>query len=245
MPDENRLFDFTEAIQKTDSPKAAWQLINREMDQFGFTGGTYVLYTELRNGSISDDMVFLSTYDPEFLQSYIDEGMADHDYAVLHCSHSDQPARWSKIKDKYRTSRRDMFNEISSDYGLQEGFVIPVKDRQDLLLSGIGFCVSNDQEAEATRLLTEQWDYISQLCLAFDEAIKAPRKLRKSYKLSPREIECVRLVCQGKYHQEIADALNLADKTVEHYLANAGRKLNCRNKHHLAAKAAMLGFATP
>lgn len=177
-PIDHKLFDFAEALRSTKSPHNAWRLINREMDQFGFTGGTYVLYTELRDGSISDDMVFYSTYDPEFFRAYTSEGMADHDYAVLHCSHSDQPARWSAIKDKYRTPQRSMFNEISSDYGLKEGFVIPIKDRQELLISGIGFCVSNDQESEATRLLTERWDYISRLCMAFDEAFKAPRKLQ-------------------------------------------------------------------
>ncbi|MEW5421649.1 autoinducer binding domain-containing protein [Amorphus sp. 3PC139-8] len=245
MLEDKKLFDFAEAIRNTGRMNEAWQLINREMDQFGFTGGTYILYTELRNGSISDDMLFFSSYDADFLQTYIGEGMADHDYAVLHCAHSDRPARWSDIKDKYRTPKRGVFNEISSDYGLREGFVIPIKDRRGLLISGIGFCMSNEQEAEATRLLTDQWDSISQLCLVFDEAVKTSGKLRGGYGLTSREIDCIRLVCQGKYNKEIADILKLADKTVENYLQNAAQKLRARNKHHLAAKAAVLGFAAP
>ncbi|MGD9864691.1 MAG: helix-turn-helix transcriptional regulator [Pseudodonghicola sp.] len=242
---DRKTLDFAEAIRNMNCPEKAWQRINREMDQFGFTGGTYVLYTDLRNGSISDDMVFYSTYDADYLQTYIGEGMADHDYAVLHCSHSDRPARWSAIKDRYRTPKRNVFNEISSDYGLQEGFVIPIKDRQDLLISGIGFCVSKDQQSDASRLLTERWDYISQLCLVFDEAVKRPRMLQKSYRLSARELECLRLVCKGLHNQEISDALKLSDRTIEHYLRNAARKLRARNKHHLAAKAVMLGIAAP
>ena len=63
--------------------------------------------------------------------------------------------------------------------------------------------------------------------------------------MSAREIECLTLTCLGRLNKEIAAILRLSDKTVEHYLNHAVGKLRARNKHHAAAKAAILGLLTP
>lgn len=51
--------------------------------------------------------------------------------------------------------------------------------------------------------------------------------------LSPREIECISLCSSGKTAKEIARYINISHRTVETYLANAKKKLGCRNLKEL------------
>lgn len=55
--------------------------------------------------------------------------------------------------------------------------------------------------------------------------------------LSPRQRECLTLVRQGLTSLEIADRLNLSPRTVDQYIAEAGRRLGARNRAHAVAEA--------
>ncbi|TCT31754.1 helix-turn-helix transcriptional regulator [Martelella mediterranea] len=59
-------------------------------------------------------------------------------------------------------------------------------------------------------------------------------------KLSARELEVVGWSAEGKTSSEIASILGLSDHTVNAYLANAIRKLDCVNRTQLVAKALRL-----
>lgn len=50
-----------------------------------------------------------------------------------------------------------------------------------------------------------------------------------TYKLSPREIEVMELVVQGKRTKEIAYELGLAEKTTEVHRTHANQKLGGKN----------------
>jgi LuxR family quorum-sensing system transcriptional regulator SolR len=54
--------------------------------------------------------------------------------------------------------------------------------------------------------------------------------------LSARQIECCKLLINGKSAKQIADSLGLSSRTVEFYLANIKSKLQCNNKIELVAK---------
>ena len=53
--------------------------------------------------------------------------------------------------------------------------------------------------------------------------------------LSPQERKVVALVAEGKTNKEIANALNLSDKTVKNYLSNIFSKLNLSRRAEAAA----------
>ena len=53
--------------------------------------------------------------------------------------------------------------------------------------------------------------------------------------LSPRELEIVRLVAQGKTNKEIALEMTVAPSTVKDYLANACHKVGVTNRTALTA----------
>ena len=63
----------------------------------------------------------------------------------------------------------------------------------------------------------------------------------KSESLSARETEVVRWTAEGKTSHEIGSIIGLSDHTVNAYLANAIRKMDCVNRAQLVATAIRLG----
>ena len=60
--------------------------------------------------------------------------------------------------------------------------------------------------------------------------------------LSEREIQCLNWTAHGKTSYEIGIILDISLNTVNHYLNNASRKLNCVNKTHAVAKCVQDGI---
>jgi PAS domain S-box-containing protein len=65
----------------------------------------------------------------------------------------------------------------------------------------------------------------------------AGSSLKKSNPLSPRQMECLYYLSRGMTIKQIAKALILSPKTVEHHLDAIKLKLNCRTRYELVTKA--------
>jgi len=74
--------------------------------------------------------------------------------------------------------------------------------------------------------------------LAFDEGTQKPRRFFR--KLSTREIEVLKLLASGKRNKEVAQGLNLNEKTVSTYKARLMKKLNVDNLVDLLRQAKAL-----
>ncbi len=61
-------------------------------------------------------------------------------------------------------------------------------------------------------------------------------------RLSPRQLECVRLLATGFTSAMIGKRLNLSPHTVNQYIAEACTRLNVRNRTQLVAEAIRLGL---
>ena len=69
------------------------------------------------------------------------------------------------------------------------------------------------------------------------------RKAAESVMLSIREKQIVRLLMSGKTNREIADAINIREKTVKHYMTALIQKLNVRNRLEVVIAAQKLNEA--
>ncbi|NNF18291.1 MAG: response regulator transcription factor [Flavobacteriaceae bacterium] len=74
--------------------------------------------------------------------------------------------------------------------------------------------------------------------LAFDEGTQKPRRFFR--KLSTREVEVLKLLASGKRNKEVAQGLNLNEKTVSTYKARLMKKLNVDNMVDLLQQAKAL-----
>jgi DNA-binding NarL/FixJ family response regulator len=62
------------------------------------------------------------------------------------------------------------------------------------------------------------------------QAKEAEKRAAERLKLSVREEQIVRLLLCGKQNREIAEALNLSEKTIKSYMSNLMAKLHARNR---------------
>jgi DNA-binding NarL/FixJ family response regulator len=74
--------------------------------------------------------------------------------------------------------------------------------------------------------------------LAFDEGTQKPRRFFR--KLSTREVEVLKMLANGKRNKEVAQGLNLNEKTVSTYKARLMKKLNVDNMVDLLQQAKAL-----
>lgn len=66
-----------------------------------------------------------------------------------------------------------------------------------------------------------------------------------STELTPREIEVLRLVCEGFEYSEIAEKLNIAERTVKYHISNILSKTGFANKTRLAIAVTNQKFIIP
>jgi DNA-binding NarL/FixJ family response regulator len=85
--------------------------------------------------------------------------------------------------------------------------------------------------------------FSQKLLAGFRNRSKRQQQL-KAAKLSTRESQIVQCLLEGNTNKEIALKLNLAEKTVKHYMTNLMTKLKVKNRLEVALAAQALG-ATP
>lgn len=69
------------------------------------------------------------------------------------------------------------------------------------------------------------------------------RAARNDCRFSVREEQVLRLLLKGQTNGEIADALELSEKTIKHYMSAIMQKLNARNRIEAVLAAQELGFS--
>ncbi|GGG53354.1 helix-turn-helix transcriptional regulator [Croceivirga lutea] len=139
-----------------------------------------------------------------------------------------------KIKQDFPNTKVLMFSGQSEDvYALSTiragafGYLSKTSDL-DYLMSAL------KKVAEGNMFITNE---LAQR-LAFDEGTQKPRRFFR--KLSTREIEVLKLLASGKRNKEVAEGLNLNEKTVSTYKARLMRKLNVDNLVDLLQQAKAL-----
>ncbi len=93
-------------------------------------------------------------------------------------------------------------------------------------------------DGDRTPLAQQDVNELSMLTTqAFDVFDRLRRTAANVNVLSARELEVLRWTAQGKTSLEIGQILSLSDHTVNAYMTNAIRKLDCVNRTQLVAKA--------
>jgi DNA-binding NarL/FixJ family response regulator len=106
--------------------------------------------------------------------------------------------------------------------------------------SYVNFSDGKDQFYTGLNLIKEGEKYVSP---AVEERMKMRKDLpRPSQELTERQIEVLRLLCNGFTTLEIADVLHLSKRTVKFHKAELYNNLKIRNENELIRVALYLGF---
>ena len=131
--------------------------------------------------------------------------------------------------------------------GLVCGWTSPVVNREQGRFSVLMLATSFDGP-EFERLI-DQYSVSLDLCTSFlVESLDLKERISEAPEgnpLAPRERECLLWASLGRSTKQISHKLNLAESTVNEYLATAAKKLGANNRQHAIAKAILLGVIKP
>lgn len=147
------------------------------------------------------------------------------------------PVSWSiEIDDEHNLEFHPQLVELQQRYEMISSAAMPLHS-----VDGHRFLIRFD----GTRKTLGQAE-LNELGMIALHAFAVFDKLRRTEPrpatpaLTARELEVVRWTSQGKTSVEIGNILSLSDHTINAYLTNAIRKLDCVNRTQLVAKAIRL-----
>jgi LuxR family transcriptional regulator, quorum-sensing system regulator SolR len=230
-------FNLIDGLQAPVTSEACFARIAEQARTIGFEFCTHGMRMPLPITRPRTSMH--SNYPPAWLQRYQERNYMDIDPTVVHGMRSSQPVVWS---DSFFASTPQMWAEAQA-HGLRHGWAQSHRDPEgSYSLLVLARSEGPITETELARLRPSmQW-----LVHAAHEAMchigEAPQLEQPVVELSEREIDVLRWTAEGKTSAEVADILNIAERTVNFHINSVVAKLGACNKTSAAVRAAMLGL---
>ena len=157
------------------------------------------------------------------------------------------PIRWNSLleMEEYCSPMGELILKQAAEAGLAHGMSIPRKAHTgEISICSLATSNSNNVDARFSNALAEAQTFAIELFNAISR-INLSGKTEDKESLTPREIECMFWVCEGKTSWEISKIINISERTVIFHLTGATRKLGAVNRQHAVAKAITSGLIKP
>lgn len=176
---------------------------------------------------------------PEWERRYIEKGYDGRDLVLREILAGGQPMFWSDITRRRPLQKAEerLYGE-AAEFGLKDGFLTPLPDPDGSFSTVI--LMSGDIEAEAPDLRSAAHLlslYYANLGAELTRA--GTRRNPANVVLSQRQMQCLRWVRHGKSSSDIGDIIGLSTRTVDHYIADACRKLGVRTRTQAVIEASL------
>jgi len=189
-----------------------------------------------------------SGYPEEWMQAYQAARHIEIDPIVEHCflRNSATPVMWDNRL--FNTPERRKFWEEAQGFGVGSGLSVPIRgSRGEVAL----FSAANpelgrdavEHQAQMAGMLYVLSGYLHE---AIRQLVYAPHLIQVAPpKFTAREIECLAWWANGKTVWEIANILNLSERTARFHLDNIKLKLGVQKKGQAIARAVKLQIIQP
>ncbi|AKO97877.1 HTH-type quorum sensing-dependent transcriptional regulator VjbR [Marinovum algicola] len=223
-------------LEQSDALEALQDFITELRDAFGVN---HLVYHWV-NGN--GDQYGCGTYDPAWVQRYLDQGYLRIDPVVLGCFQRFHPVDWKQLDWSSKAARA--FQKEAIAYGVgNQGYSIPIRgpNGQFALFTVSHSC---DDEAWAEFCVSSRRDLIlvahffNQKALEFEPG----RLPEQGHALSPREVDAMTLLAVGYSRAQAAKALEISEHTLRVYIESARFKLGALNTTHAVARALSRGL---
>lgn len=165
---------------------------------------------------------------------YLREVMSRDDPALRMTQLSRSPFTWSQARARYRTRRSEyVMDACRETTGFVDAVVVPLRDTDGTVLTTTFLSPYGDLDPA---LLNSLW-IPGQTYAGRGRDIVTGFSLESDCPLSARQIECLKLVWEGKSDFEIGAILGISPRTVHNHVEGAKHKLKLF-KRDLAAREA-------
>ena len=183
---------------------------------------------------------FFNTWPIEWLLQYQSNDYVRHDLAPTIARLTAHPFTWREaMQGKEQSQAQIDFSKWVGSLGVVDALAVPIHYPG----ADLGLCVSVadhpiEDPHERLALHTASL-YAHQRCRALGglteaSSVKAP--------LTPRELECLRWVLQGKSDTDIAKILSISHTTVHFHIEQVKKKLGVKTRTQAAAMIVTLGY---
>lgn len=244
---DTQCLDFVETLRAQTSFDALWRVFNDHLRSHGVSRVIYAQTPAVRSRTISQEMLYRSTFPADFTHLYAEKGMIDHDPRAHYCdSGAEAPLYWAHPDARLDADpeTREVL-DLCEDFGVNFGLTLPLKGASALNRSGAGLAFSARSGDEAADILATSGSAICAATRLFHALAQTPAIAPGSVRLSLRERECLLWSATGLRNKEIAFRLSISEKTVEHHMASAMTKLHAMNRTHAVARALIFGLIVP
>lgn len=182
------------------------------------------------------------TYDPVWVQRYIERDYARIDPVVQGCYQRFHPVDWKCLD--WTSGRARAFMGEAAEAGVgNQGLSVPIRgpNGQFALFT---VCSRSDDETWEKYSRDNVGDlilvahFINQKALELDHGTD----VQHTASLSPREIDTLCLLAMGYSRAQAADSLSISEHTLRVYIESARFKLGAQNTTHAVAKAISCGL---
>jgi LuxR family quorum-sensing system transcriptional regulator CciR len=170
-------------------------------------------------GDRSGTLVRIDNYPDAWVSERLEAGNAADDPVHLASRRANSGFSWHSLPSFIALEpRHRRILERSHEFGLGNGFTVPSNVYGEPPAS-CSFAMRRGREIPVMRLRCA--DLVGAHALTASRRLRGPARQRTRPRLSPREIQCLRLVAQGKTDWEIAAILSISAETVHQYLKRA------------------------
>jgi DNA-binding CsgD family transcriptional regulator len=186
-----------------------------------------------------------SNYPTAWKSYYVENKFLFVDPVVKRACETVSPFAWDGLTAEKANGASNHFFNLAAEYGVKNGFSIPIHGPNDLALFSV--CANELSATESHRLLRLTMPYLTVAALSIHERARAifqPEALTVAgvKLLNPRETEVMQWVACGKSSWDISCILGLSESAIRHCVTNALRKLNCNDRTQGAIRAVLLGL---
>lgn len=217
-------------------------LLLEESKRLGFDSFVYALRvpTSFSNAQV----IMLDGYPDGWVKRYFEAAYYEADPVMAWCVKYIVPLRWSDLALEPGSRAERMMLE-AAEYGLRDGVTMPVHSPQGEL--GI-LSLSLDAPPDRARVITERaLPYVQLLASHLHQAVRRLSGVLQDdgSSLTARERECLSWAADGKTSNEIAQLLEISERTVNFHLNNATLKLDAVSRQHAISKASLQRLIRP
>ena len=191
---------------------------------------------------------YYTTAPQEWAVLYDQQAYLEVDPRVLNCWSSAIPFVWDQVSEKGKGARSDAFLRDAAKYGIA---------------SGVAFALHDARHAHAIVGLSSAIEVIDDVCRAqiaknigeilllghyfhelFARAVieRGIAPLSQGAPLSSRQRECLTLAAHGQTTEDIAEKLQISERTVLFHFSDIRSKLGASNRQEAIAKAVAAGL---
>jgi len=178
--------------------------------------------------------------DPHWLEEYRNSQLAEQDPMVQAALETQRPMSWREaaklaIKIDANAFRCSKFRRHAKQSGLEHGYIFSKHSQYHYRVLAVTAVTTG------SRPLTDYQSRLLEILLPHLNEILIRQGFSKAPELSAREQEVLQWATVGKSNWDVAQILNISERTVKFHLRNIYRKLEVNNRSHAVAEALRIG----